>query len=123
MSSASDFADSVREFNAMKAEFHQAIAPATIAFEHTGDTEYAVAFGETDNDGQLHESGQGIQNHRIGVVEFPFTASFTPALAMTFTVISAAQQPALVGLRYQVERVISSPSEGVVKCYCRRRET
>jgi hypothetical protein len=80
-----------------------------------------VSFGEKDNDGELHETGQMIQNHRIGVLFFPVIESFTPALAQVFTVKSGSQS-ALVGKAYRVSRVVSAPGEPVVKCYCTRTQ-
>lgn len=124
MSDDSDFADSVADFNATtKAPLHVAMSPATVTF--AADSEEGVlacSFGETENNGQLHETGQAIDNHRIGVLTIQ-RATYAPELLQTFLVVSAPKQPHLVGFRYQVSRLVANAGEPVIKAYCRRLET
>lgn len=115
-------AASLARFNNLKAAAHRALWPATITFQQTGATQYTATFGEIDNDGQLDERGQGIQNHRIGVLEIAI-ADYVPGLLQTFTIVAAPSQPQLVGRRYKVGRIVSAPGEPVVKCHATRLET
>lgn len=118
-------ADNLATFNADKAAAQVALWPATVTFQKTGATAYSVSFGETVNDGGLAESGQAVGHHRVGWLYFPEPvnpATFRPSLLQTFTITAASGQPALVGLKYQVEEIASSPGEPVTRCRCRRIE-
>jgi hypothetical protein len=114
-------APGLARFNARKATLIQNLFPATVTFQATGGTAYACSFGETENNGQLHETGQAVDNHRIGVLTLA-TALYAPGLLQTFTVTVSPQQPHLVGKRFQTSRIVSNPGEPVVKYYCRRME-
>ena len=114
-------AESLLDFNSLKAATQRALWPAVVTFAHTGTIRYDVTFGEIDNDGSLQDSGQGVQHHRIGSLHFPVLAGFAPTLLQSFTIVSASQA-ALVGKKYRIARVQSAPGEPTFRCLCTRIE-
>jgi hypothetical protein len=94
--------DSISDFNALKAAILIASYPVTVVFTGVPGTSYACAFGETRNDAGLHDSGQGIQQHRVGALYWPVAASHVPGYGHALTITACAARPALVGTKWRI---------------------
>jgi hypothetical protein len=111
-------ADSISEFNQLKAAALIASYPVTVEFTSRKGTSYACAFGEHRNDGQLHESGQGVVNNRVGALYWPVAASHDPRLYETFRITACAQRPALVGTLWKIHDLAAAAHEVHSKLTC-----
>jgi hypothetical protein len=117
-------ATSARRLATQGADHRAALFPATLQFQSApGQASYTLAFAEVENEGQLHESGQGIQNNRLAAVEWPIIEAYTPGLLHTFEVTAATYQPHLVGQRFRIMRITSAPGSPHLKLTCTRIET
>jgi hypothetical protein len=115
--------ESIAEFNVAKAAILVASYPVTVVFTALPGTPYACAFGESRNDGQLHDSGQGMQNNRVGALYWPVAASHDPGLYATFTITVCAARPALVGTKWKIHDIATAAHEPHSKFTCTRVES
>jgi hypothetical protein len=111
-------AESLAEFNALKAESNRALYAAKVEFTRKKGTEYDCSFGESKDDGGLHPSGQIVQHHRVGVLYWPRTAGHKPDLLSTFTITECTQDPDLEGTTWQIDARITAAHEPVWKFDC-----
>ncbi|HVT74581.1 MAG TPA: hypothetical protein VHD61_15715 [Lacunisphaera sp.] len=118
-------AASLLAFNRRKLALNLALWPAKVRFASDKSArEFDVSFGELQDEASLHESGQGIQHHRLAVLVFPVPTSdpaFTPSAMMTFTVTQTTQ-PGIQGKSYRIESPRASHGEPALKFNCSRLE-
>lgn len=113
-------AAAVTAFNRQKSALRRNLHSVEIEFAGKPGRTYRVGFGATRVEGGLHASGQGIELIRVGFLFWPIQPDFTPTASNTFTVRSAANDPALVGTAWQVGEWDSSSLEPDLKFTCRR---
>lgn len=115
-------AESLSEFNTLKAEVNRDLYPATIEFTARKGTTYVCAFSETRDDGGLHSSGQVVQHHQTGALYWPVSATHTPDLMSTFKITVCAGTPALVGTVWKIMERRPAAHEPTVKFECLKQE-
>lgn len=115
-------AASISEFNVEKAAVLIASYPVSVVFAQLLGTTYPCAFGESRNDAALHESGQGVQQHRVGALYWPVAAEHAPGYGATFTITICAARPALVGTKWRIADKAEAALEPHAKFTCTRVE-